>query len=136
MNISEMSDQEKSVMLARVCGWFVEDMGDYQNVFERGGRMSPKIMSINPLHNLYTPDNMQASWRVLNWAATQYDNEFGEQLINWFYSLNSEMGDEIDWIVMRPAEAQRTWLDKILELAIEAGLVAPQEQAGKEEATG
>jgi hypothetical protein len=55
---------------------------------------------------------MPLAWRVLNWAhetalCRDYADGVGKILHFWSPS----------------ADAQRAWLDKILELAIEAGLV-------------
>lgn len=111
-DVKMSSDNEKSAMLARLMGW---QMGRYSN-----GKPCFRPPSRAPhgsyLHDLYDPENMQLAWRVLNWA-----EQYGD-FYDWFYAYDAEAGDEINWIAMPPAEAQRLWLDKILELAVRAGM--------------
>ena len=100
MHLDEMTDEEKSVLLARA---MKESMfpGKYLSV------MSPEFKPIN----LYDPANMALAWRVLNWAFESLPVQ-GE----FFYAVST-------WVQQPPAIAQRQWLDKILTLAIKAGIV-------------
>ena len=62
---------------------------------------------------------------MLNWAWTIHDGEHGEHNPDYDYWY-----EQIAWVINydeSPADAQRLWLDKILELAIEAGIVAVEE---------
>ena len=109
---------DKSVLLAKAMGWeFTQDaIIPWQDGEEH-------VLVDLPL-DLYAPENMALAWRVLNWADT----------ILWYHSepnvFKWSKGDVFqEWWDMKtifglpPAEAQAAWLDKILELAIEAGLV-------------
>lgn len=105
-----MNDQEKSVKLARLCGWkqpkrFVPNWRDSgTTVAYYDGYMN--------YPNLYDPANMQLAWRVLNFIdGTELSGRFNV----WFYNQL--------WVKISPADAQRLWLDKILQLADEAGMV-------------
>lgn len=111
--IDKLSDQEKSVMLAKAMGkspqnrqavpdWMIEIPGIARN--------DKELESV--VFNLYDPENMALAWRVLNWV--NYTPLSGAWNV-WFY-------DQL-WMWVPPADAQRKWLDKVLELAIEAGLV-------------
>ena len=135
MNIDEMSDAEKSVVLARLCGWIKP--ADIYGVWVIsvphskvwGGiqwRVNPTEL---PNFNLYSTRMMPTAWCVLNWAQSSENGinlgfsgkrrDYDERLdcpVSWFFE-NS--GIE----TMPPADAQRAWLDKVLQLAIEAGMV-------------
>ena len=112
-DISKMSDREKSVLLARAMGWKIYE---FTHVMFYPLGYDPS----NRISNLYDPAYMALAWRVLNWA---YNNvvvksqeeylDIGQQWEQWFIT-NIELGEE---------KAQRHWLDKIIELAIEAGVV-------------
>ena len=102
---TEAGQREASVMLARLSGWEVEP-DDY-------GKMWIKCPG-EPYAttNLYQPVFMFLAWRVLNWVQTNMDRAARRDL---------------SYIVMdftaTPAAAQRAWLDKVLSLAIEAGML-------------
>ena len=104
--MQEMSDQEKSVLLAKAMGWTVRDIvGLPADIF------APPDIWVRA-GSLYDPANMALAWRVLNWIGTQGLDDI---MASWF--------QEFGCIHIQPSLAQRLWLDKILELAIEAGLV-------------
>ena len=118
MDISKMSDQEKSVLLAKAMGWKTplrKDMDDPKPLI-----IPPEGDGILWADSLYDPVNMALAWRVLNWAYTslpvwkheKYLTE-GQQWESWFVR-NIELGEP---------NAQRLWLAKILELAIETGII-------------
>lgn len=72
--------------------------------------------------NLYDPANMALAWRVLNWwydyIATT-DNEAVDPEDGFF-----DVGKLMHGVwAQPPADAQRAWLDKILTLAMAAGMV-------------
>ena len=50
--VPPMSDREKSVILARLCGWAIREGSD---------------------RSLYDPANMALAWRVLNWAGEVFE---------------------------------------------------------------
>lgn len=111
--MDKLTDQEKSVMLARLCGWVVsiampgtkyESASIYTHYGER-------------CSNLYDTKNMALAWRALNWAASQGITT----QIHVIYQYKK--GDWARMIDLAPADAQRAWLDYILRKAIEAGMV-------------
>lgn len=135
MDISELSPVQKSVMLARLVNeWEVIERVDYARICKRD-RVGPCLFEMHKNHNLYTVDGdgnphlMAWAWRVLNWAAEN------QTTIKGAYIANLRVKDEMyDWLLydgniwdMPPADAQTLWLDKILSLAIEAGLVETAE---------
>ena len=71
--------------------------------------------------DIYDPANMGLAWRVLNWAYARYADEEFPGFINLIRT-------DLLWYLyeLPPADAQRAWLDKILELCIEAGLVGAE----------
>jgi hypothetical protein len=126
-DISKLSDQEKSVLLAKAMGcpaWITLPPG--------------KWTEYNQFFNLYevdsdgNPIHMPLAWRVLNWATEGDGNpnkidglqprdillcRFSEWLVGF-----SGVGFTII-VKESPASAQRLWLDCILELTIEAGII-------------
>lgn len=87
--------------------------------------------------NLYEPANMALAWRVLNWATTQSvtvkaQKGGGDDIWQepWTTFIDDEINGKYEIYMMTPADAQRAWLDKILTLAIEAGMqpCPPQER--------
>jgi hypothetical protein len=60
--------------------------------------------------------NMALAWRALNWA----DRTFSHLHTDYDQCALETLGVHSG---MLPAEAQAAWLDKILELAIEAGMI-------------
>ena len=143
--MQEMSDQEKSVLLAKamgdvfdsdtycpICGWTYRNDGTGCAPGSCSMRPAPKQRA-DETPNLYDPANMALAWRVLNWASEQMPKETsppGMVVHTWAGRLHSFWG-ESHWVgksklfihSMPPADAQRLWLDKVLTLAIEAGLV-------------
>ena len=66
---------------------------------------------------------MALAWRVLNWA-TDIDGPWTFAIAKGDFELEGWLFSNPIW---KKADAQRLWLDKILELAIEAGIVAEEE---------
>lgn len=124
-----MTDQEKSVVLARLCGWeplsdTIDGITGHGTVLfedEDGYMLDPEPTL--PL-NLYDPANMALAWRVHLWT-NSVDDPLGNKAKYhlfiayrawWDYSVvNCDIWNNKDW--------QRAWLDKILELATAAGMV-------------
>ncbi len=157
MNIDKLSDQEKSVLLARAMEWKIIhkptewEVGHYSRgyyaihdendnriplrvLFEAGenyySHPYPKMPELEDFSvlNLFDTDEMALAWRVLNWAANRNDriDDYSypytiAQGAESLFSIDYEIEEQI-W-AWEPANAQRLWLDKILELAIEAELV-------------
>jgi hypothetical protein len=115
MNISEMSDREKSIALARLAwseGWHTDRDGRIIEYLFYGDDASWALWSSSFGTTLYDPSNMELAWRVLNWAST--DDEIRRAFVGFW--------DNADLWQVDPAEAQRAWLDTVLELAVEAGI--------------
>lgn len=114
MDISKMSDEVKSALLARAMG--LEFSTDGSEVFRIGGHW---------VYDLYNVTKMFLAWQVHLWMLKnekprkmKYRTDSGRWLPDWPYRW---------WIRMEHAlekpDAQRLWLDKILTLAIEAGII-------------
>ena len=123
-NLSD--DQEKSVALAKAMGWDIKPHGRNTlnmvwDIFDDFGSVG---IMLGKSWNLYDPANMALAWRVLNWANKSVPFNSGDdiwrQWEGWW--------DGLDIKGEYPADAQRLWLDKILELAIEAGIVEMSEE--------
>ena len=106
-----MNDQEKSVMLARAMEWTVTASltNDRQYISPPNRPDSEDYIT-----DLYDPANMALAWRVHLWAHYSAEVNHGYRYRNWCIRDTDTLFNE---------NAQRLWLDKILELAIEAGLV-------------
>ena len=123
--IDKMTPEEKSVVLARLCGWLKTDEYFHSYHPPNGKGMSvnytkgyaPEFIFVTDKHyyDLYNVRNFALAWQVLNWAMKSFDNSTIATLDEWFSFIRV--------MEMPPAEAQAAWLDKILELAIEAGMV-------------
>jgi len=112
MQVDEMSDREKSVMLAKAMGWAVGKFSGHTPLF--GLPSDYGVGVIDWYDDFYDPANMALAWRVLNWATTRMKTPELYKFLHWHIHSLAMIG---------PADAQRLWLDKVLELAIEAGLV-------------
>ena len=113
-----LSDEQKSVMLAKAMGWQVVEHNKRRCTI---GHIGERIGVIDYPFNLYAPANFALAWKVLNWATEHEQNlrviENGKSKpLAWVIYMT-------EFMLLPPADAQRLWLDKILELAIEAGLV-------------
>ena len=127
MDISKMTDQVKSVLLAKAMGleigehpiyeidWFfkIPEDWDWECEWEC---------------DLYRASRMAIAWRVLNWASSRDDaiDDYSfpyilSEGVESFFTLN--LDDDLAIWKMPPEMALRFWLDEILELAIEAGII-------------
>ena len=148
--IDHLTDLEKSVMLAKLNpDWYVVSKPDYARVCT-AARVGPCLFMLTALHNFFTvedgnPHLMPWAWRVLNYTlehlggvAVSFENWLDEQthqtVQRGVLSQRTRYGPRY-WFVfaMPPAEAQRIWLDKILTLAIEAGMIELPDAAGEGE---
>ena len=145
-----LTDNEKSVLLAKAMGWEVDprirdnELSDIYYLLPDGEyytgaviRTGSDISAYHALPDLYSPANMALAWRVLNWAGKQLPTETvrpGFIIHSWAGKLHSFWGAS-HWVdghklflhSMKPATAQRAWLDEVLSLAIEAGLIEVDE---------
>lgn len=131
MSVSEINAEQKSVMLARLCGWKMEDAprGYPAHVLDETGKNifpwesfdGDVIGWAGKYPNLYDPANMALAWRVLNWASMQ---DFEDTNHTWCDVVFDRICvKSLELFDLPPEKAQTQWLDKILELAIEAGRV-------------
>lgn len=128
MNVNDMSDQEKSNSLCNLCGWsIVEFMQHYD--YRLMDANDNEIESFpdwyqtdGDMPDLYNPANMALAWRVLNWASEQQG--IYHKFMHWWFRQNSDLDMLGGYLFdLEPEDAQRAWLDKILSLAIEAGML-------------
>ncbi|HKI69066.1 MAG TPA: hypothetical protein VKA67_05715 [Verrucomicrobiae bacterium] len=113
-----MNDAEKSAALLRLAG-LVEtvDGTEYVRIWYQ---LDGGINRLVPLAwvDLYKEKYISVAWKVMNWAM----KTFGDNQVKSFY----EWAGYVGLFEIPPAEAQRRWLDKILPLAVEAGMI-PEE---------
>lgn len=123
MNLTELSDQEKSVALAKAMGQKPEKIlyKDYDDTSVTGAYWDGMSYRAHP--NLYDPANMAMAWRCHLWAI-DVDGP-------WAFAVAAGDFSYEDWLyrfgIWSQTDAQRLWLDKILELAIEAGLIEEEQ---------
>ena len=122
---TEARQREASVMLARLRGWRMEETQWGDGFVLTDGQeetIDGELYTDGQMVNLYDPANMALAWRVLNWAFNNLPGDTGQSQ-NFFDFLNAREYWEQEFLwSMPPAAAQRAWLDKILQLAIEAGM--------------
>ena len=131
MDLTKLSDQEKSIMLARALGLKVErnypDSPPEHRLREtyvisgngfgyECGWWSEGVTLDEAMLNLYDPSNMALAWRVLNWCHGYFPGHLINPIVKWWQETS-------ELVFLPPEKAQELWLDRILELAIEAGLV-------------
>lgn len=119
MDISKLSTLDKSALLAKAMGWKKLDI--------YGGWVRPEQANPapygRPLPDFYDPANMALAWKVLNWAYLQQVEPFRKSFKSW-WEWNMP-----HWLLTwGPEEAQAQWLDKVLGLAIDTGLVELHEE--------
>lgn len=125
MNI-EMSDHQKTVQIINLMpDWSIWGMGEDGDdiVLQIGGKETAVLRAPD---YLFAEKWMFLAWRVLNWAMEQKFaiNEsctFDQEL--WDFLSDVGLDEKEGIYEFPPAAAQRAWLDKVLELAIEAGKV-------------
>jgi hypothetical protein len=152
--MNAMSDQEKSVLLAKAMGqsikmeliansdryritlskpvdhtWIVdrhllmpwEDIphAEREKIINDPAVLRDCLAANIP--NLYHPTTMALAWRVLNWAWEHFEPYGAWTNIMFEAFYDAEIAPL--WPTLAPADAQRAWLDKILSLVIEAGLI-------------
>ncbi len=116
MNIKDLTDQEKSELLIKRIGEGGEPMLLFGNHLHF---TKPDYDDLDDLYKLDrhgNPLHLPQAWRVLNWAyAVLEDQGRHHMFLDWWIIANLH--------VKSLSVAMRLWLDKILELAIEAGIV-------------
>ena len=114
VDIAALTKQQKSVMLARLAELQIEYEPVVLIALAQFHSTTDIIDDLVP--DLYDPANMELAWRCLLWVSQGHE-DWRAEFQNWFADTAFElMGEE---------HAQRIWLDKLLELAISAGLIAP-----------
>ena len=122
----EGKEREKSLILAKAMGW------EFESDCPRG--FIPTLMDseFQPVElpcpdedygqgypDLYHPRNMALAWRGLGWWSSVVDIGDDDIYFQWRGWVDSVLVDDF----LGKSEAQAAWLDKVLELAIAAGLV-------------
>ena len=110
-------------------GW---DVGRFGVIFSPNEEIDNYI-DTGDGESLYDPANMALAWRVLNWATVdkalaEFHAWWGDTTTEPIWFIVGQHFNGVEIIKKPAAEAQRLWLDKILELAIEAGLVELEEE--------
>ena len=141
--IDKLTDQAKSVLLIHAMGYVYTRHYDNDGYFGGftdiylGDEIFSTVWSLKPSDdweakfNLYDLEHFLESWKVLNWAETngpfcQWPSGKTRSPHNIFSSWWREQdiwGDDAE-------VAMRLWLDKILELLIESGLVRANNDQG------
>ncbi len=130
---TEAGQREASVMLARMCGWVYQHDGITGSWYTGNDVLADTTLLYDEWQrtrqgydvidlNLYAPANMALAWRVLNWAMNT-NPDMGVSLLLDVYRLDSFECGFVDLPRLKPADAQRAWLDKILTLADSAGML-------------
>jgi hypothetical protein len=118
--LDKLSDEQKSVMLTTAMGLSVSDK--YQ---DHTGAWFIKVQGTEPINalslDLYSPANMALAWRVHIWALGNLPDPLEYKYYQWFKGIKLK---QAPWTLL---DAQRLWLDMILSLAIEAGIVEVQD---------
>lgn len=122
--MSTQAQVVKSEKLAKLCGWKLALNFATAAWWDEDGELVYRVEIYPGIHrplNLYDPANVSQVWRVLNWA----ENDLGgtanrSAFINWFYSRGH---DAPIWPAVSLEEFIRLCLDKVLQLAEEAGLL-------------
>ena len=117
-----MDDQEKSDFLFKAMEWVVcPDPGIHTThiVRDSNGEILKHFRCYDDPTSvdLYDPEFMALAWRVLNWALGYNDKPTSGISGNIRYWLVHSNRYGLALWELPPADAQRLWLDKILELA-------------------
>ena len=120
MEQEDITDGEKSVLLAKAMGWIMDDSTEPMDWRDEKGEEIPMTLVANIMSkgyavgfSFYDPANMALAWRIHLWALKVKRNNIKSRYWDW-WNLAFVWGNP---------DAQRLWLDKILDLAIEAKLV-------------
>lgn len=117
MSRDEISKWQKTVHIINLMpDWSVWGMGeDGDDIVLQIGDKETAVLRAPDY--LYAPKLMFLAWRVSNFVYSEFFNgeDWCDGYMTWWH--------EVDWYRYEPADAQRIWLDKILTLAIEAGMV-------------
>lgn len=130
--IETMTEQEKSVILAKLCEWETEIYQEYRRYYvvirskkevllnhQLDVFLAPDLGIREFFHNLYNPTNMALAWRVLNWTMGIEKSNFRDRLNGSEILHNPHR----NLYKLPPEKAQKEILDKILSLAIETGMI-------------
>ena len=117
MNINEMTPEQKSVVLVKLCGWRKEwtDNNSMVLLDSEGRGIGYRLMrSGEGIPNLYAPENMALLAKVIEWACKNMETVDCLTPGIWFecFFLPSEFH-----------ESMKEFADEILKSAVEAGMV-------------
>jgi hypothetical protein len=115
------TDREKSVLLARVMGWQIDDPTEPMDWRDENGEGVPMALVANIMRkgyelgfSFYDPANMALARRVRIWALTEAPEILRDTM--WDYAASCWQ----EWII---APDDRPWLDAIVQTLIEAKIV-------------
>lgn len=114
--------QEKSIMLARLMGWQFVYAGNGVVAVVRdkifvGTTTAYWYSESGPCVDFYEKDNMSLAWKILAFAADLDQRTNTTVFEEWWHSQRLYLKS--------PEKAQKLWLDKVLELAIQAEEILP-----------
>lgn len=139
MNTGKMTPQEKSIKLLHLMDVWVKCTNKQNSIWavmlgddaiatdvcpmglrSEFAHWQHVLKTVSP--NLYDPANMALAWRVLNWTGDNFSDDSIYELNKFMLGMggNDTAFDKYIWY---RDNSQTAWLDKILKLAIEAGMV-------------
>lgn len=118
MNISEMTPREKSDRLCVLAGFHLPH--ESSATYPEEWKMKTIAHEAPPNHpDLYDEKNMELAWRVLNWALRVHTDS---KHFDSFFIMRDELRLALKNL-WGTDFAQTAWLDRILRLAIDAGMI-------------
>jgi hypothetical protein len=115
------SSQEKSLLLARLLGWQCVYAADGVCAVIRGREFVGTSTAFwytesGPHVDFYEAENMALAWKIMT-RVVELDSHLEADFKMWWHG-------QALYQIKSPKIAQQLWLDKILELAIQAELLA------------
>lgn len=142
MDINDLADQEKSALLSKVMGWGIEE--EYSEDIQKSIAYWTSWIS----DATGTPIEFPCGDNTIEWTSPAFKPSWREFKLNLYKPANMALAKRVfvwayvelekarmqfrhgDWAfrILLKEEGARWGLDKILALAIEAGLVAEEER--------
>ena len=114
--MNDMTDQEKSVLLAKAMGadwkYFHNDEIDEWLILD-----SENV--VIGYGNLYDPANMALAWRVLNWAHKQFPGHGINPITKMYQGFHEAVFLPADKVI-------EVWLDETINILVEAEIITPE----------
>ena len=125
-----MTDQEKSVLLAKAMGLDVDAFPPTDSIWQRIWLLDEWHWNSEWITDFYARYNFELVWRVLNWGYTQHDRMIvvidgpDVPLAYWGWRINNLLWSAAR---MEADKAVRHILDGIFDLAVNAGIIEEKE---------